>query len=102
MGLCDVKLSDNFEEYHGNQRDKIPWCPSVDYSKCVSCGKCVEYCTLGVYDVIERNGEKKPVVKNPNNCVVFCTGCQDECPVGAINFPSKQETRELIKKLEET
>lgn len=95
-------MSDKFEEYHGNQRDKIPWFPTVDYIKCVICGACVDYCKLGVYDIVQENGEKKPVVKNPNNCVVFCTGCQDECPEGAISFPSKQETRELIKKLEKT
>jgi NAD-dependent dihydropyrimidine dehydrogenase PreA subunit len=85
------------EEYHGIKRDKIPWNPSIDYEKCISCGTCVEYCKLGVYDTKE---DEKPVVKNPNNCVVFCTGCEGQCPVGAINFPSKQETRDLIKKLE--
>ena len=93
-------MSDKYEEYHCNQRDKIPWFPTVYYSKCVSCGNCVEYCKLGVYDIVEKNGKKNPVVKNPNNCVVFCTGCKDECPVDAISFPSKQKTRELIKKLE--
>ena len=88
------------EEYHGIKRDKIPWHPSIDYEKCINCGTCVEYCKLGVYTTKEKEGETKPVVTNPNNCVVFCTGCEGQCPVGAISFPSKQKTRELIKKLE--
>ena len=88
------------EEYHGIHREKIPWYPTIDYNKCVNCGTCVDYCKLGVYDVVDEQGEKKTIVKNPNNCVVFCTGCQGQCPASAINFPSKQETRKLIKKLE--
>jgi ferredoxin len=43
--------------------------------------------------------EKKPIVKNANNCVVFCIGCEGQCPEDAISFPSKQKTREVIKKL---
>jgi NAD-dependent dihydropyrimidine dehydrogenase PreA subunit len=88
------------DEYHGIHRDKIPWYPTIDHDKCINCGTCVEYCKLGVYDLTEERNEKKPIVKYPNNCVVFCTGCKGQCPVGAITFPSKQETRELIKKLE--
>jgi NAD-dependent dihydropyrimidine dehydrogenase PreA subunit len=84
------------EEYHGINRDKIPWHPTIDYEKCINCGTCVEYCKLGVYDV----EEERPVVTNPDNCVVFCTGCKGQCPEGAISFPSKQKIRELIKKLE--
>jgi NAD-dependent dihydropyrimidine dehydrogenase PreA subunit len=88
------------EQYHGIERNKIPWHPKIDHDKCINCGTCVDYCKLGVYTIIEEQGDKKPVVKNPNNCVVFCTGCVSQCPLGAISFPSKQETREIIKKLE--
>jgi NAD-dependent dihydropyrimidine dehydrogenase PreA subunit len=86
--------------YHGIERSKIPWNPKIDYDKCVNCGTCVEYCKLGTYVTVEEHEEKKPIVKNPNNCVVLCTGCEGQCPVGAISFPSKQKTRKLIKKLE--
>ncbi|TRO51736.1 4Fe-4S dicluster domain-containing protein [Candidatus Bathyarchaeota archaeon] len=84
------------ETYHGVPRSKIPWGPSINYEKCSSCGKCVDYCKLGVY---EFEGKKRPVVRNPKNCIVFCTGCQEQCPVGAITFPSKKGTREIINKL---
>ncbi|HUT17255.1 MAG TPA: ferredoxin family protein [Acidobacteriota bacterium] len=87
------------ETYHGVPRNKIPWYPTIDYDKCTSCGTCVDYCKLGVYEFEENQGKKKPVVKNPNNCVVFCTGCNEQCPAGAIKHPSKKEAREIIKKL---
>jgi NAD-dependent dihydropyrimidine dehydrogenase PreA subunit len=90
------------ETYHGVPRSKIPWGPAIDYEKCISCGKCVDYCHRGVYESVEENGKKKSVVKKPTSCVVFCTGCQDICPVHAITHPSKKETRDLILKHSKT
>jgi NAD-dependent dihydropyrimidine dehydrogenase PreA subunit len=87
------------EIWHGIPRNKIPWYPTIDYAKCVSCGKCVDYCKLGAYEFEEKAGKKRVVVKNPFNCVVLCTGCDAECPQSAISHPSKTETREAIKKL---
>lgn len=87
------------ETWHGIPRDEIPWYPTIDSEKCVSCGKCVDYCTLGTFAFEEKNGEKKPIVKNPYNCVVLCTGCDSVCPSGAISHPSKKGTREAIKNL---
>jgi NAD-dependent dihydropyrimidine dehydrogenase PreA subunit len=87
------------ETWHGIPRSKIPWGPTIDYEKCVNCGKCVDYCTLGVYEFEEKDGVKRSVVRHPNNCVVLCTGCETECPANAIKYPSKKETREIIKKL---
>ena len=87
------------ETHHGVPRSKIRWGPTIDYEKCVSCRKCVDYCKLGVYQLEETQGKKKPVVRNPNYCVVLCTGCEEQCPAGAIKHPSKKETREIIKKL---
>jgi NAD-dependent dihydropyrimidine dehydrogenase PreA subunit len=88
------------ETYKGIPRNKIPWYPIVDYEKCIGCGKCVDYCKLGAYDLEEKDGKQRPVVKRPYNCVVLCTGCEPECPVGAISHPSKEETRKIIKKLQ--
>lgn len=42
------------------------------------------------------------VVKNPNSCVVLCTGCDAICPTGAIKHQSKKETHEIIKALRNT
>jgi len=87
------------EIWHRIPRSKIPWYPTIDYDKCVNCGKCVEYCTLGTFKFEEKEGEKRPYVKNPNNCVVLCTGCDEICSAGAIKHQSKKETREIIRNL---
>ena len=84
------------ETWHGIPRSKIPWYPTIDYDKCQSCGKCVEYCKLGTY---EFDDKKRPLVKNPYNCVVMCSGCDPICPAGAIRHPSKKVIREKIQEL---
>jgi NAD-dependent dihydropyrimidine dehydrogenase PreA subunit len=73
----------------------------IDYEKCVSCGKCVDYCKLGTYTLEEKDGKKKPVVKNPYNCVVLCNGCDAICLAGAITHQSKKE-RELIREIKKS
>jgi len=90
------------ETFHGVPRSKIPWYPTIDYEKCLSCGKCVDYCKLGVYELQEKDGKKLSVVKNLNNCVVFCTGCEEQCPAQAISHPSKMETGKILSKLRKT
>ena len=90
------------ETWHGIPRNEILWHPTIDYKKCVSCGKCVEYCPRDVFESEEKEGKKKSVVKNPNSCVVFCTGCDGICPADAITHPSKKNTQETIKTLRKT
>ena len=96
MEWVEESLNDEYIRVH---RDKIPWNPKINYEQCISCGICIKYCKLGVYEVGKKR-EQRPIVKNPNNCVVFCTGCTGQCPVSAITFPSKQKTREIIKELQ--
>ncbi len=90
------------DSWHGIPRNAIPWYPTIDYEKCMSCGKCVDYCTLGTYAFEEENEKKRAVVKNPYNCVVLCKGCDDICPRGAIKHPDEKEARGIIKKLRKT
>ncbi len=87
------------ETWHGIPRDKIPWFPTIEFQKCISCGKCEDYCKLGVYEIEEHEGKKQSVVKHPNNCVVLCTGCDGICPVGAIKHQEKTDTQQKIKEL---
>ena len=87
------------ETWHGIPRSKIPWYPKIDYERCVNCGNCVDYCKLGVFEFQEHEGTQRPVVKNPNHCVVMCTGCDGICSAGAIKHQTKKETREVVKKL---
>jgi NAD-dependent dihydropyrimidine dehydrogenase PreA subunit len=90
------------ETYHGVPRNKIPWGPTIDYDKCITCGKCVDYCHMKAFAFEETEGKKRTIVKNPNACVVFCRGCEDICPAGAITHPSEEKTREIIRKLQKT
>jgi formate hydrogenlyase subunit 6/NADH:ubiquinone oxidoreductase subunit I len=88
------------DTYEGIPRNKILWDPKIDYEKCVSCGKCVDFCHMTAYRTEESRGKKRTVV-NPNRCVVFCQGCEDICPVGAISHPSEEETKKTIAQLQE-
>lgn len=82
--------------FMGVPRDKIDWSPKIDYSKCNYCMECVEFCPHNVFEVNE-DAEQKFVVKNPNNCVVFCRACGKTCGLDAIDFPNKNETIAHIK-----
>ena len=86
--------------YEGIPRNKIPWGPKIDYKKCTSCGKCVDFCHAHVFVFEEKDGKKRSIVKNPNNCIVFCRGCETVCPAGAITHPSEKKTQKIIEKLQ--
>ena len=88
------------EEFEGVPRKKIPWYPTINYEKCVSCGKCVDFCHAQSFGFEEKDEKKKTVLKNLNACVVMCRGCEDICPAGAITHPSEEETKQLIEKLQ--
>jgi len=95
------------EIIEGVPRSLIPWYPTIDYDKCTRCGSCVNYCTAGGFGVFafeEKNGKKEPVVKNPNNCIVYCRGCEDKqvCPTGAISHQTDEETQNIIEKLQKS
>jgi len=88
------------ESFHGVPRSKIPWGPKIDYKKCVGCGKCVDFCHVKAFESEEIEGKERTSVKKPNACIVFCRGCEDICPAGAITHPSAVETRKIIRKLQ--
>jgi NAD-dependent dihydropyrimidine dehydrogenase PreA subunit len=87
------------ETCEGIQRNKKLWYPTINYEKCVSCGKCVDFCHMEAFGIEEKDGKKKTVVKNQNTCVVMCRGCEDICPAGAITHPSEEETQKIFEKL---
>jgi NAD-dependent dihydropyrimidine dehydrogenase PreA subunit len=58
--------------------------------------------SLGYTNWKDLKAKKKSVVKNPNSCVVLCTGCDGICPASAIKHQPKKETHEIIKALRNT
>ena len=51
------------ESYEGVPTNKIPWDPKIDYEKCITCGKCVDFCHVGSFKIEEKDGEKRTVAK---------------------------------------
>jgi NAD-dependent dihydropyrimidine dehydrogenase PreA subunit len=84
--------------FMGVLRKKIPWWPVIDYEKCNWCMKCDEFCPHKVFEKRE-NEEKKLIVKNPYNCVVFCRACMKLCEPDALIFQDKKEVTALIKEI---
>ena len=86
--------------FMGVPRDRIDWCPRIDYAKCNDCMECVKFCPHKVFEVRE-NETPKLIVKNPENCVVFCRACAKTCGLDALSFPDRAETLKLIKQIRE-
>jgi len=59
------------------------WYPVIDYSRCVNCGQCLQFCLFGVYAL----QDERVSVMNPDNCKPGCPACSRVCPRGAIMFP---------------
>lgn len=60
------------------------WHPVVDYSRCIDCKQCMEFCLFGVYELDGRGSLR---VAQPDNCKDGCPACSRVCPRGAIIFP---------------
>jgi formate hydrogenlyase subunit 6/NADH:ubiquinone oxidoreductase subunit I len=86
------------KDYEGIPRNKISWDPIIDQSKCLACEKCVNFCHMKAFKTQEKEGKKKIRV-NKNRCVVFCRGCEEVCPFGAISHPNETETQKIIDRL---
>jgi len=77
----------------GYPREKIEWFPTIDSSKCVKCGMCMN-CGKNVFDWTEKGA----VVARPYNCSAGCTSCSHLCLGEAITFPDLNGLRELYKR----
>ncbi|MGQ9619322.1 MAG: 4Fe-4S dicluster domain-containing protein [Candidatus Aminicenantia bacterium] len=80
-------------------REKIPWYPTINEEACIGDRNCVDFCKNEVFEWDEENG--KPMVVKPFNCILGCSACAQICPADAINFPSLEELRRVIKSLRE-
>lgn len=73
-------------------REKVNWSPTVDLSKCVQCGMCMN-CGKQVYTWTNVG----PIVAKPLDCVVGCTTCANLCKGHAIDFPDVAQLRQLYQ-----
>ena len=93
-----MEQKDNkFSEWHGIDRDKIKWSPSIDDEKCIGCGLCAATCGRKVYNF--DYCKKKPIVTSPNNCLVGCQTCANLCPAKAIKFAEGDKTIKKSQKI---
>lgn len=84
-------------EYAGIPRERIPWYPTIDVSRCqpTRCElNCIAWCQEGVYARLE---DGTVVVARPFACNVGDVSCSFQCPFEAIGFPSRRELRQMLK-----
>jgi len=82
-----------FDKWHGIDRKKIPWYPTIRTDKCISCKLCFVTCGRLVFDWDDV--ANKPIVARPYNCMVGCTTCAAICPAQAIEFPDPEIVRRI-------
>ena len=59
------------------------WYPTLDKEACAECGKCLEFCPFGVYEMVND----RVTVVHPQHCKNNCPACARQCPTSAIIFP---------------
>jgi NAD-dependent dihydropyrimidine dehydrogenase PreA subunit len=74
-----------------NPRYRAPWFPTVDEDLCDGCGRCLDFCSHGVFAPSGDGGAVQ--VLTPLNCVVGCDACTRICPRQAIIFPPRTSLR---------
>lgn len=77
----------------GFPREQLDWFPTIDASKCVKCGMCMN-CGKNVFDWTPQGA----VVARPYACQPGCSTCMNLCLGNAITFPDVSYIRDLYKR----
>lgn len=61
---------------------------TVDSEKCRGCGKCVEICSLELWELVDAGDNKKraQVIAEAKDVCHMCLACHDVCPEQAITI----------------
>lgn len=59
------------------------WYPTIDKDVCGECGKCLDFCPFGVYEMVDDRIR----VVHPTHCKNNCPACARTCPACAVIFP---------------
>ena len=79
--------------WQGVPRHQVPWSPTIAEDLCDGCGRCLEFCSYGVFALAD--GEGVVQVSEPLNCLVGCDACARICRQRAIIFPPRTILREI-------
>lgn len=77
--------------WQGIPRYQVPWFPTIAEDLCDGCGRCLEFCSYGVFAPTDSGGAVEVV--ELFNCVVSCEACARLCPQQAIVFPPRSLLR---------
>jgi len=80
--------------YSDSASSTFVWGPTIDEAACTDCRVCLDFCTLGVYGIVDDHVR----VVSKGSCVEGCSHCAGMCAAEALSFPTIDELRAAKRK----